>query len=426
LEKFVDVYYTNNKHTIFNNDYNYEYPIIGVATIPTNNNLELEIKYSIDKLLDELLIKFKSDFNNQNIYTNKFILQNKDFKLNLKNANIIRLSEINDITKTKTFTFTPNYIPSNNYKKINILFDIPKTKENVYYTVSIIDKETIVGGQNKMSIALYLEYTNCEINSSILMDGGYYNKYNKYKLKLNKQLGGEIRKILYLDFDETLGSFHMNLNDYYRHLIHYKIPSDTVDNILKKLLNDYYLRSNIKEFFKGLQLLKETKKIDKIIINTRNSDKSERIPRLVKLIEIVTETSGIIDNIIWASGDKNITTANPLDIVYIVDDKCEHVIPEEKCIPVKPYLAYVDHKIIIDILKENGIPEEIITDFSTNIIKYQEVDFSLEHRLSYTNQYKYVHNFNDLYKPTKENLFRNTPIDTELLRVLEIIKTLYI
>ena len=274
-----------------------------------------------------------------------------------------------------------------------------------------------------------LLYLNQDIFKNTIFDENtysipYYSKENR---------------ILYLDFDVTLGSFHMNLSFYYNVLtllptlsqdtLLPTLSQDIIEKILSKLLTKYYLRHNINLFFQGLQELKLEKKIEKIIIYTRNIDRGPKIPLFVKLIQNITNTPNLIDDIIWTSGNKDLQKINASDIIYIVDDKCEHIIQKEQCIQISPFLAYVDlslfEEILKEILTENGISEDIIKSIIDTITPLQVNDFNIKIKHSFINQYLHIDNFVHKYQPTELIKFKKNN-DEELLRVLNIIKEKYL
>lgn len=287
-----------------------------------------------------------------------------------------------------------------------------------------------------MNTTFFYKKSNDNIN--------YENKYLKYKNKfllLKQQMQsknyfktGGGKKILYLDFDETLGSFNVNYVMYAKFLNFYKINKTISDIIKKELLSMYYLRTNLKTFFEFLQKLKLEKKLDKVIIMSRNSDRSAYIgyfAETIKLIEEITETPKLIDDVILGVGHKRIGTNDISDKIYIVDDKCEHVTPKEKCLSVIPYVVYVDQKLFMSILKRVNdlnplikISDAVISEIETELNTYCLGDFSDSDPLSYINQYPQISDFKEKYQTDLSNLVKIYP-DDELLRIIKIIEEIY-
>ena len=256
-----------------------------------------------------------------------------------------------------------------------------------------------------------------------------FDSKGTYVIPLKSQhAGGKNKKILCLDFDETLGSFHINYSIFSILLHNYKVKKNIIHNIQTELLELYHLRPNLKFFFEELKKMKKAGNIDKIYIISRNRDYyNNYFKDTVSLIEKITKCNGLIDsiktNVALKDLNKMVVDKNK-DIIYIVDDKCEHVIPSDKCITINPYIVYEDYTIFIEILKKAKIDNNIIEEINKELIIYTENDFNDEDELSYINQYPQIKNFKKLYKPTAKISVRKYD-DDELLRILNIIEKLY-
>jgi len=167
-------------------------------------------------------------------------------------------------------------------------------------------------------------------------------KYLKYKqkyleLKSLKKLnlnGGTKPNILYLDFDETLGSFNICYSFLCKLLNHY-VSQETLALksqlvlLKKELLKNYHLRPGLELFFKKLQELKTNEKINQIVIMSRNSDLNNYpgyFEETINLMLEITETPGLIDRVVLGVRSKNLNDST-FEKIYIVDDKPEHVNP---------------------------------------------------------------------------------------------------
>jgi hypothetical protein len=256
-----------------------------------------------------------------------------------------------------------------------------------------------------------------------------FDSKGTYVIPLKSQhAGGKNKKMLCLDFDETLGSFHINYSIFSILLHNYKIKKNIIHNIQTELLELYHLRPNLKFFFGELKKMKKDGNIDKIYIISRNTDYyNNYFKETLSLIEKITKCNGLIDgiktNVALKDLNKMVADKNK-DIIYIVDDKCEHVIPSDKCITIDPYIVYEDYTIFIEILKKAKIDNNIIEEINKELIIYTENDFNDEDELSYINQYPQIKNFKKLYKPTAKISVRKYD-DDELLRILNIIEKLY-
>jgi hypothetical protein len=252
---------------------------------------------------------------------------------------------------------------------------------------------------------------------------------NKNRLKFYSA-GGK-NKILCLDFDETLGSFHINYSTFYILLNNFIQDINKKNLILKELLTLYHMRPNLDIFFKELKIMKNEGKINKIYILSSNSSKyhPNYFINTIKLLEEITDSPDLIDNIYTKQRIKNlniISNRNNCDTIYIVDDKCENVIPRENCINIKPFVMYEDYSVFIDILNKYEIDEEIISEINRIIKNYTKADFDNSNKLSFISQYPQIKNFKNKFKPIKNNLVKRNNSDNELLRILSIIKEIYL
>ena len=254
------------------------------------------------------------------------------------------------------------------------------------------------------------------------------------------------KNLLLLDFDETLGSFNINFSLYSKMLFENasNIEKTKVDEIKKELLV-FHIRPKLKEFFKELKKLKDEKKIHEIFIMSRNSDENNHpnyFTDTIKIIQEMTETPGLIDAIIT-----NIKRKKMLDELYdkkytkyfIIDDKCEHVDPINKCIPIKPYISCFHYNIFINILKKYNVGLEIISNMEEQLKILYETDFDMSDKTSIISQYHQIMNpgkivpvpqelikaFIETYQPTEEAPFKHNKDDNELMTVLEKVKEKY-
>ena len=155
-----------------------------------------------------------------------------------------------------------------NIDNINVDLFYKDTKTDIPlddYIVSLTEKEKFIEFFLNNSQIISKTIFNNEITFSydevLNKDAASFkNKYLKYKNKYleykNKYLltGGEPhpKRILYLDFDETLGSFHPCYSRYCRIINHYKLTErEDIKCLKKKILKEYFLRPFIEIFFKN-------------------------------------------------------------------------------------------------------------------------------------------------------------------------------
>ena len=233
---------------------------------------------------------------------------------------------------------------------------------------------------------------------------------------------------LCLDFDETLGSFHICYSLFSKLLfIEESLHEPDKKTIKEEIVRLYHIRPYLIDFFKLLKGLKETKKINKIFILTRNSDRNNfpgYLRETIDIIEEITNTPNLIDNII-DSVESKVLRADIYNKIYIVDDKPEHVIPTENCISVSPFIAYVSYTVYLDKMRELSISEEVIEKFSKNLHSLSKTDFDIKDISSYTYQYRQIADFNSLYQPLGEEKIRIKENDNDLLITMEKINSLY-
>lgn len=317
-------------------------------------------------------------------------------------------------------------------KLLEILFGPENLKYTIFDPESTYNLPLILDSLSPYLIERkeFILRTEAEANNLIPIKSGgnlkYYQKYKKYKNKyMALKFGGdgESKKILYLDFDETLGSFHMNIKDFYLVMKKHKIDFDYIKHILRQLLQMGYMRSYLKEFLNELKILKNSGKINKIIIYTRNIDRTEYIPTLVSLILDICDVIDLIEpEIKFTNGIKDLS-GNEGDIIYIIDDKCDHCVPKEKCISVEPYLAYIHYTIFVELLTD--ISEEIKEIIKRELLGFSNEDFDKSKGYNYIKQYQQFGDSIMNYRATIDDPVKFFP-DTELLRVLEIIKSIYV
>ena len=240
-------------------------------------------------------------------------------------------------------------------------------------------------------------------------------------IKQNILSNQKLNNILCLDFDETLGSFQFNYSMYSIILNKYVYNNNIKNEILKELLINYYMRPGLDIFFQELKKMKDSNMINKILVISRNVlvYHNNYFKDTINLMEDISNCNGLIDEI-----RTNISIKNLLKIkkeyngnkIFIIDDKCEHTIPEENCIKINPYFVYEHYSIFIDILKRycSCIPIDLIsTELETYISKN-----------SIVYQYSQIENIKKLYGPNKNNKVKKYD-DKELDRVLKIIKEKY-
>lgn len=234
---------------------------------------------------------------------------------------------------------------------------------------------------------------------------------------------------LCLDFDETLGSFHICYSLFSKLLFIEKTLAETIKRTIKEeILRLYHIRPHLIDFFKFLNELKKTKKIDKVFILTRNSDRNNFTGYLKETIEIIqkiTNTPNLIDNIIDNIESKILRTYM-YNKIYIVDDKPEYVIPIQKCISVSPFISYISYTVYLEKMRELSISESVINNFNKKLHLLSETDFDISDRSSYTNQYRQIADFNSLYQPLGDEKIRIKENDNDLLKTMQIIDSLYI
>jgi hypothetical protein len=326
-------------------------------------------------LPDDLLINFKqTDKKSINCNFFNFIIFLIFMKLKEKTKELYKL--IDNIDNINTDLFFKNGetdIPLDDYIT---KYPIKEELINFFLNNPQIISKTIFNNEITFS---YDEVLNKDVD-------GFKNKYLKYKNKYleykNKYLfkGGEQpKRILYLDFDETLGSFHPCYSHYCLIIDRYKLTDrEDIKCLKKKLLKEYFLRPFLDIFFKKLEELKKNVKIHKIIIMSRNSDHSSfngYFKETVDLIQEITNTNNLIDEIITGVVAKEFVI-NENDIIYIIDDKCERVKNKKNCISIEPYFVYTHYNIFIDLLYETNIDNNtkamIKLIFETNYEKYWE------------------------------------------------------
>jgi hypothetical protein len=250
----------------------------------------------------------------------------------------------------------------------------------------------------------------------------YKNKYLEYKNKYLFTGGEQPKRNLYLDFDETLGSFHPCYSHYCFIIDGYKLTDrEDIKCLKKKLLKEYFLRPFLDIFFKKLEELKKNFKIHKIIIMSRNSDHSSfngYFKETVDFIQEITNTNNLIDEIITGVVTKEFII-NENDIIYIIDDKCEHVKNKKNCISIEPYFVYTHYNIFIDLLYETNIDINI-----KNIIR---VIFERNYEMYWENiikQYPQIPNIAK-YKGTDIDRIKKFD-DNALLTIIDKIIKLYV
>lgn len=233
---------------------------------------------------------------------------------------------------------------------------------------------------------------------------------------------------LCLDFDETLGSFHMCYSLFSKLLFIEKTLDETIKRRIKEeILRLYHIRPHLIDFFKFLNELKRYKKIDKIFILTRNSDRMNfpgYLRETIEIIQEITNTPDLIDDIIENVKSKILRT-DIYNKIYIVDDKPEHVSPIENSIRVSPFISYVSYTVYLEKMRELSISEELIEKFSKILHSLSKTDFDIKDKSSYTNQYRQIADFNSLYEPFGDEKIRIKENDNDLLRTMKIIASLY-
>jgi len=272
---------------------------------------------------------------------------------------VIEVTKINDLTK---------------YIKINRLISdlLPDAFKNLR---NILDKIIALYNEFITYIKLHSCYDNphpelCSEYKKIFdsFNIGDYNEYKqfleihipeleKYKQILDTKekpfdyiieipLSPNNFKILYLDFDETLGFFHLTVHLFIpaiKNIINEKHHINFTKELLKLCIRPY-----LKDFFEILKLLKHKKYISEIIIMSRNRNSRLWPTYFIDIITLLHEITGIdkvIDDMILGVTEKDIGNN------FIVDDKCEHVIQRKQCIEIKPYICYIDIEKIRTILE---------------------------------------------------------------------------
>jgi hypothetical protein len=351
----------------------------------------------INFLFYRIFLRFKDDKSLENLIINLDII-------NEEKLSILSEESINPEI------FNPNY----RFTLMNSEIFNPMNSKIFNSTVRKLNNNPIYRIRHGLINSLY---------NGIFLKNTIFDSEKKYDLPFKESL-------LCLDFDETLGSFHINYSLYSRYLNMYKIDKQKMYNIQRKLLEEYHLRPNLNYFFQELMRMKNDKFIDKIYIVSRNngfSNYNNYFKETISIIEDITNCKGLIDKIIPGIKLKNLNKISKDENfykIYIVDDKCEHVVPSDKCIDIKPYVTYQHYSIFIDILRENDIDETIIEEIETQLKKVSNSNFKENNNYSYIKQYPQIKNFKNLYK-LKNNEKIKKYDDDELLRVLELIKEYY-
>jgi hypothetical protein len=368
----------------------------------TNQNI-YELIENINYIKEDTINILKTEYLDPAIFIklNKILIYYYYFKQNMPNINR---------------TYSRKYMKDINFLQSSIYNEAKLCLKNILCDTNII-KNTI------FSIKLKEDKNNFKYK---------YLKYKKKYLELQekKYIGGGGKRILYLDFDETLGSFNVNYSVFARILNNYRIDNNLALLIKKELLENYYIRTHLKVFFDELNELKKTNKINKIIILSRNSDRNNYpgyFQETINLIQEISQTPDLIDKIITGVREKNISTNNSEDIIKIVDDKCEHINKQTDCLSVTPYVVYVDYTILLSIIKQidekNLIAENIMVDIERILKILSEGDFSSDID-SYPSQYPQIENFSEKFKPTTDYKVKKYD-DDELMRILGEIKEIY-
>jgi hypothetical protein len=109
--------------------------------------------------------------------------------------------------------------------------------------------------------------------------------------------------------------------------------------------------------------------------NSNHSSFNGYYKETVNFIQEITNTNNLIDEIITGVVVKEFVI-NENDIIYIIDNKCEHVKNKDNCIPIEPYFVYTHYNIFIDLLNKTNIDinikDEIRKFFEDNYEKNWE------------------------------------------------------
>ena len=196
----------------------------------------------------------------------------------------------------------------------------------------------------------------------------------------------EIKKTLFLDFDETIGSFHPYYSFIYRILKIHKIEQATIDIILKEILH-WCIRPGMSILLNYLHRLKEEGLLTYIIVlssNSVNYDGSVGIQNIsaldyfrsvINYIEEIYNLKGLFYKIEIGVRPKILENHLPEDSVelsYIIDDKCEHVQPQESCISISPYFAYLSPELTLSIFDGKGLSKNIIHKLQSYVTSYHQ------------------------------------------------------
>jgi hypothetical protein len=422
-------------------------------------------KLKDEKKLDKIYIYINKNNNNYlppNEYTHIVEYMVKYMDKNNIIDNLIQI-DLNNINKLNTILNLDIICNENNCDKIYVLTDdnILTLPEKQCIKIKSYNGIKINYEDYKNSIKKYVKNEN---EKKINTFKKYYNKINKYNKINDNELSRvskiiedifndkykninnnnleenknnliqqnlnnyKLNNILCLDFDETIGSFHINYSQYSIILNKY-IEDDNINNeILKELLINYHMRPGLDNFFKELKKMKDNKIINKIFIISRNTlpYHNNYFINTINLIQDIVNCKDLIDDIKTNVKIKNLIKLKKqynCNKIFIVDDKCEYVIPEEDCISIKPYFVYEDYSIFINILKKycSCIP---INKISSELENYVSQHFNNKSSGSIMNQYSHIKNINKLYKPNTNNPIKKYE-DNELERVLKIIKKKY-
>ena len=212
------------------------------------------------------------------------------------------------------------------------------------------------------------------------------------------------KKTLFLDFDETLGSFHPYYSVIYRILKMNKIEQETIDTILKKILI-YCLRPGISELLRFLNELKEKGLLTYIIILSSNSVNYDSVAGIqnvsalnyfrsvINYIEEIYNLKGLFYKIEIGVCPKILENHLPQDsnaLTYIIDDKCKHIQPQESCISISPYFAYLSPELTRIIFEETSLSKDVVDKLQDYVISYHESIPELLSQYSQINRSKFV------------------------------------
>ena len=249
-------------------------------------------------------------------------------------------------------------------------------------------------------------------------------------------------RLLVIDIDETLGSFHLQFEPIYRRYC--KHPKINIDVLLTMIVK-HFVRPGIISFFKQLDEYKQKGLIDRICFWTLNSNHNDYVRSLTKYILKYTDTENLVsdedifyrENVIemdqrlrfvFCIKDLRHFFRNDYKkgTIYMIDNKPSSIIPNNRAIAIDSYFIYVNPKIIADYFPKE-FQEKVLKEF-TELRSSDQSEESFEcntlfmHELSKQSE----HDDYDIIKHEKEIVIKRYPKnDKEFKKIFDEIKGKY-